>query len=444
MQVINRIPQPLPLDGPVAPAPLLERTPVNKPPVNVTVHQEEPVQHQQQSSQEPEEEQAPQEAGPAQQQPWDTANAIIKFRNDDTQFWWDRTGRMFAKLVQRAGYSATEQYRELIFYALFVAPELGKAPDARGGVRGWRSPGTPDSTPIDFSWEWGPGERGATVRYSFECIGPHAGTDRDPLNAYATDAWIHKLRDQGMVPGLDLEWYRHFTRAILPARDAPRLKTGAGADFIEETTPKAGVVVALDIEKAGPVMKMYIYPGLKALELGITNLELVQRAIRSLPADQYRALNCEPLLAFLAEGTARWGFETGILSIDCLAPARARVKVYVRAKHTSLAYMMDCLTLGGRLDTAGNEDALADLADFWQTFLADAPDRLPDDAPGRASPGFYYTLGAGKPISPKVYVSPAYFCESDTDVLARLRKFFSTRRTDRQMDNYEAALHDIL
>lgn len=48
-----------------------------------------------------------------------------------------------------------EQYRELIFYALFVAPERGKNPDANGTVRGWRSLGTPDSTPIDFSWEWG-------------------------------------------------------------------------------------------------------------------------------------------------------------------------------------------------------------------------------------------------------------------------------------------------
>jgi hypothetical protein len=100
--------------------------------------------------------------------------------------------------------------------------------------------------------------------------------------------------------------------------------------FIEETTPKAGVVVALVIEKSGPVMKMSIYPGLKALELGIRNLELVQRAIRGLPPAQYESLACEPLLHFLDEGTARWGFETGILSIDCLEPWRARVKVYAR------------------------------------------------------------------------------------------------------------------
>ncbi|KAK1999818.1 aromatic prenyltransferase [Colletotrichum falcatum] len=372
----------------------------------------------------------------ASSEPWDHVNSIFRFRDDDSQFWWDKTGRMFSKLLKYAGYSTSEQYRELNFYSLFVAPELGPSPDSDGNVRRWRSPGTPDSTPIDFSWEWGHDGR-AVIRYSFEPIGLHAGTDLDPLNRHATDDWIFRLQQQDMVPGLDLAWYNHFTNQILPR--GSRTKT---ADrFVEETTPKAGTVVALDIEKSGPVMKIYIYPGLKAEELGITNLELVERSIRNLPAEQFRSLNAEPLLEFLREGTDKYGFETGILAIDCLAPRDARIKVYVRAKHTTLGYMMDCITLGGRLDMSG--EAIGDLEDFWQAFLAGAPDVLPADAPGRASPGFYYTLGRGREISPKVYVSPSYFCKSDADVLARLRRFFSSRRTDSMMDNYEQALKDI-
>ena len=82
--------------------------------------------------------------------------------------------------------------------------------------------------------------------------------------------------------------------------------------------------------------------------------------------------------------------------------------------------------------------------EFWQLFLGDAPDQLPKDAPGRASPGFYYTLGCGKQVSPKIYISPSYFCKSDTEVLARLRKFFETRRKDGMMDSYEKAILDIL
>ncbi|GJC82674.1 4-O-dimethylallyl-L-tyrosine synthase [Colletotrichum liriopes] len=369
-------------------------------------------------------------------EPWDFLNSVLRFRDDDSQFWWDKTGRMFSKLLKYAGYSASEQYRELNFYSLFVAPELGPSPDCHGNVRRWRSPGTPDSTPIDFSWEWGHDNR-AVIRYSFEPIGLHAGTDLDPLNRHATNDWIFKLQQQKMVPGLDLEWYNHFTNQILP--HGHRTKTVDR--FIEETTPKAGTVVALDIEKSGPVMKIYIYPGLKAEELGITNLELVEQSIRSLPTEQFQSLNAESLFDFLREGTDKYHFETGILAIDCLAPKDARIKVYIRAKHTTFDYMMDCITLGGRLDMSG--EAIDDLKDFWQTFLADAPEILPADAPGRASPGFYYTLGCGKAISPKVYISPNYFSKNDVDVLARLRKFFSTRRTDSMMDNYEQALKDI-
>lgn len=386
-----------------------------------------------------------------QQQPWDTVNAVIKFRNSDHQFWWDTTGRLFAKLIEGAGYTAAEQYRELFFYALWVAPELGPSPDENGQVRRWRSTGTPDSTPIDFSWEWGLDGAGV-VRYSFEPIGEDAGTALDPLNQYATENWVSRLQQHGLVPSLDLEWYRHFTSEILLSPEIVREKTAKG--FIEETTPKAGTVVALDIEKGGPVMKIYIYPGLKAAELGISNLDVVAQSIRNLPTEQYQSLktNVEPLLDYLYEGTEKWGFETGILSIDLMDPKEARIKIYIRAPHTTVEYLMDALTLGGRHDltTAYSPEVIGDLKDLWQAFLGDAPAKLPSDVPGRASPGFYYTVRAGKPVSPKMYLSPFTFCKSDADVLSRLRGFFATRKQAnmpmmvRQMENYEQSMLDTL
>lgn len=385
------------------------------------------------------------------QTPWDTVNAVMSFRHPDHQFWWTTTGRLFAKLIERAGYTAAEQYRELFFYALWVAPELGPSPDDQGRVRRWRSTGTPDATPIDFSWEWGLDGTGV-VRYSFEPISEHAGTARDPLNQHATASWITRLQQQRLVPGLDLAWYRHFTSTVLPAPEGERAKTADG--FVEETTPKAGTVVALDLEKTGPVMKMYIYPGLKAAELGVSNLDVVAQAVRALPAAQYQSVqaHAEPLLAYLYEGTARWGFETGILSIDLVDPQRARIKIYVRAAHTSVAYLMDALTMGGRVDLQAScgEEALADLKDLWQAYLADAPDQLPAHVPGRASPGFYYTIAAGKPVSPKMYLSPFTFCKNDADVLNRLRTFFATRTHSNthlmgsQMNSYEQAMTDAL
>ncbi|KAL8396223.1 hypothetical protein RB595_003617 [Gaeumannomyces hyphopodioides] len=322
--------------------------------------------------------------------PWELVNNAIALRSSDAQFWWQRAGRIFARLLEAAHYAPDKQIAELTFFALFVAPELGPAPDpSTGEVARWKSPATPDCTPMDFSWEWS--ARG-TVRYAFEPIGPQAGTSADPLNRHATDLWIKKLQAYGLVPGLDTSWYDHFARQVLPQDDIVRTKTADG--FIEETTPLAGCFVARDLEPTGPVVKVYVYPGLKAAELGLTNLEMVSQAIRSLP--QYSSLNAEPLLEFLAEGTEKYGFETGIVGIDCKAPDEgARIKIYVRAPHTSTAYLMDCLTLGGRLPPGpGSEGAVQDLLAFWDAFLGEAPDVLPADLPGRASPGFYYTVGA--------------------------------------------------
>lgn len=135
--------------------------------------------------------------------PWEALSATFSFRSKDTQFWWDRTGRMFATLLEHAGYTIEEQYHELQFFALFVAPQLGPAPDEHMPWQGLR---TPDQTPIDFSWDWR-SEKEAILRYAFEPIvapGSHANNLRNP-----TKVWLQTLQSQHLVPDLDLEWCVH-------------------------------------------------------------------------------------------------------------------------------------------------------------------------------------------------------------------------------------------
>jgi DMATS type aromatic prenyltransferase len=132
--------------------------------------------------------------------PWETLSATLALRSKDAQFWWDRAGRMFGTLLDSAGYTTEEQYRELQFFALFVAPQLGPAPDES---MPWHLVRTPDQTPIDFSWDWR-SETHAILRYAFEPIvqkGPHVNTLRSP-----PEVWLQMLHSQGLIPGLDLEW----------------------------------------------------------------------------------------------------------------------------------------------------------------------------------------------------------------------------------------------
>ncbi|KAF2009111.1 aromatic prenyltransferase [Aaosphaeria arxii CBS 175.79] len=373
----------------------------------------------------------------------ETINSIISFRKTDHQFWWDKTGSQLADLLKYAGYNKAEQYNELLFFGLHVVPELGPAPDSNGNLR-WRSPQTPDGTPLDLSWEWGLDGKGV-IRTCFEPIGPLAGTKSDPFNRYATDNWIKHLDNQGLVDGLDLEWYHHFIGKLLP-NDLERVQMSEKLDF--ELAPVAGTFVTRDIDRSKPIIKLYVFLGLKAQELGISNFEVMSRAMKQLPSEQWNSLRPEPLLEYLQEAYGKWKMETGIFSFDLISPRESRIKIYTRAPNTTVEYLMDALTLGGRYDLSMySDEAIQDVKDFWRIFIGDAPDTLPTGGAERAGPGFYFTVKAGKPTTPKVYISPASFCKSDAEVLERLRQYFSTRRNAKEMlpqvDNYEKALEKI-
>jgi DMATS type aromatic prenyltransferase len=382
------------------------------------------------------------------QDPFDIINLIVGFRNRNHQFWWDRTGKQLAELLRYAGYTKSEQYTELLFFAMHVVPELGAAPDESGYLQ-WRTPHTPDGTPLELSWEWGLEGKG-TIRTGFEPIGSLAGTDIDPYNRHETDTWIKHLEDQGLVTGLDLEWYRHFTETVLPSKDTPpsnedRAKLAENDLF--EVAPVGGTFVMRDIARSGPMIKAYMYPGLKGKELGISKSDVVFGAIKALPAEQYRSLTFEPLQEYLEEAARKWNMEIHIFSFDLISPSRSRVKIYTRAPNTSMEYLMDALTIGGRNDlTMYSDQVIRDVQDFWNIFTEGAPDELPQDGSARG-PGFYFTTQAGKIPTPKVYISPGPFCKNDMEVLARLRRYFSTRRDAEtmlpQMRNYEKALEAI-
>ncbi|TVY45214.1 4-O-dimethylallyl-L-tyrosine synthase [Lachnellula occidentalis] len=367
--------------------------------------------------------------------PWETISSTLSFRSKDAQFWWDRTGRMFAKLIESAGYTTEEQYRELQFYALFVAPQLGPAPDES---MPWDILRTPDQTPIDFSWEWR-SETEGVLRYTFEPIvaaGQHLSGLRNP-----TQVWLQTLQSNSLFPGLDLEWYDHFVSMMVP----PGLgHKNFDASFYSRTTAEYGTAVAVDANKDGKTVKAYFWPSLSAAELGISSLECVKRAIRALPAEQLQGLQVESTFDFLDEATEKWGVKVNLFSIDCLSPRDARIKIYVSSPYTSQEFVVDALSLGGRVPVA-DDSALASVTALWDTFLGEAPDKLSDELLAKSTPGFYLTLGSGGVKSAKLYMSPQYWCTSDAEVLSKLRQYFaSQQQSDYMMNKYESAVRQVL
>lgn len=217
-----------------------------------------------------------------------------------------------------------------------------------------------------------------------------------------------------------------------------------GALFYAKTTAEYGTAVAVDANKDGKTVKAYFWPSLTANELGISNLECVKRAIRALPSEQLQGLQVEPTFDFLDEASERWGIKINLFSIDCLNPRDARIKIYVSSPWTSREFVMDALTLGGRVPVA-DDSALASLTALWDTFLGDAPDRLSDELLAKSTPGFYLTLGNGGVKSAKMYMSPQHWCTTDEAVLLKLRQYFaSQQQSDNLMNKYESAIRQVL
>lgn len=375
-------------------------------------------------------------------QPFEMASAKIRFRTPEHQFWWDKTGAQLGELLRSAGYSKAARYDELLLYGNHMVPELGPIPDKIENSR-WKSVQTPDGTPLNFSWEWGLEGKGI-IGTSFKPVGSTTGTKADPFNRFETDARIKHLDRQGLVNCLDLEWYNHFMASILPI-ELDRVRATAKPN--SELAPAAGTFVTKDTDRNGLLMKLNILPGLRAQELGISNLDVVVRAIRSLPSGQYSALRCEPLLDYLYEAAQRWNTEVSMVSFDLVAPQESRLEIHTRAPNATVECLMDALMLGGRYNASTySEEAIVDVKDFWRIFIGDAPSGLPSSVE-RAGSGFSFTVQAGQPAIPRVYILPGSLCKSDAEVLRRLRHYFATRRNAEQMlpqmDNYEMALKGI-
>lgn len=195
-----------------------------------------------------------------------------------------------------------------------------------------------------------------------------------------------------------------------------------GALFYARTTAEYGTAVAVDANKDGKTVKAYFWPSLTANEL----------------------LQVEPTFDFLDEASERWGIKINLFSIDCLNPRDARIKIYVSSPWTSREFVMDALTLGGRVPVA-DDSALASLTALWDTFLGDAPDRLSDELLAKSTPGFYLTLGNGGVKSAKMYMSPQHWCTTDEAALLKLRQYFaSQQQSDNLMNKYESAIRQVL
>lgn len=278
--------------------------------------------------------------------------------NPDHLWWWQRTAPLLAALLRSAGsYTVTQQENHMRTYRDVVIPTYGR-PTPQAGVTPLL---TIDNSPFEPSWNFQ--NDGTVIRYSFEPLQPND----DPENPFPGDK-VHKLIPllRAAATGADTRWFEQvWAQWFLSDKDEVA-KAKAKLPPHKSRVPQ--IFVAFDMKGDQRLLKVYLFPVLKHLATGISCDQLTWDAIRNLkPGGERFGKAIDKLSRFLSSYKEPMPVE--MIALDCVDPAKARIKVYARTRTNSKATIQDVCTLGGEQADEASMRGVEHLCAIWHLLL---------------------------------------------------------------------------
>lgn len=372
---------------------------------------------------------------------WELLDSILPNKNLDHIFWWNKTGIPYAILLHEAGHSMQSQFLGLLFYFHYVAPELGPAMNKKGTFMPWKSFMTDHFSPIELSWEWSLRSTRPTIRFSWEPIGPHAGTLADPLNQYAAESLARRY--QLLLPSCDLTLFDYFSARLLSYNNSA-----------DEHDHQSRSFVALDPgEEDHPMLKAYFLPTFKAAEMRLNTWNLIRTSILDLSNSNClsdHSFGLTALTRFLDSSPNGAKLKAEMLAIDCVEPVKSRLKLYMRTPKTSFLSVRDIMTLGGLLDDASLTICFRELYRLWKLVFSLGSDYMENQelqSKNHRTAGilYYFDIKQGKALpSVKIYLPVRHYGRDDLTIADGLKKYLDSHRRDGDAGRFLKALHGIV
>lgn len=285
----------------------------------------------------------------------------------DHIWWWQRTAPLLATLLRSAGsYTPAQQVDHMRAYRDAVIPTYGPpTPQAKT-----KPLLTMDGSPFEPSWNFQ--NDGTVVRYSFEPLLPND----DPENPFPGDKVATLLPLLRFVaPGTNTTWFEQVWAQWFVSDKEEVAKAKSQLPPHKARVPQ--IFLAFDMKGAQRLLKVYLFPVLKHLATGISTEQLTWNAIRGLkPGGERFDKAVGKLSQFLASYEERIPVE--MIAIDCIDPAKARIKVYGRTKTNSKATIRDVCTLGGAQTDESTMRGINHLHKIWHLLL-DEPNGLREE-----------------------------------------------------------------
>ncbi|KAJ5017935.1 Indole diterpene prenyltransferase ltmF [Colletotrichum sp. SAR 10_99] len=343
----------------------------------------------------------------------------------DQDFWAIRCAETLDGLMKAAGsYTPAQRAAHLQLVSELVIPSLGPHPTS-APIKPLL---TADGSPFEPSWNIT--DSGASsIRFSFEPLGRHGGTENDPFAQKMIPALLPALRSFG--DQVDTRWFEQFASALFLNEAETKLaleRLGPG-----HRAPTA--FLAFDLDGGKAVFKTYFFPVLKHIATGASTEIVTFDAIRSLSPGGERL---KPAADVTEEYFKNCPFPIPVemIALDCIDPAAgARVKVYARTSSNAFNVVRQVVTLGGQINDEATLKGLEEMRSMWH-LLHNEPEPYGDDFDKKPKVwdilhkgicyGFELKPGSKWP-EVKSYVPLWQYADNDAVIAANLAKAFKSR-----------------
>ncbi|OBR08726.1 Aromatic prenyltransferase [Colletotrichum higginsianum IMI 349063] len=353
------------------------------------------------------------------------AQESIYIHRPDQDFWTVRCAEILDGLMQAAGsYTPAQRAAHIRLLTEIIVPAMGPHPSA--------APTKPlltaDGSPFEPSWNI-TDSGSSSIRFSFEPMGRHGGSESDPFAQKIVPAILPALRM--VAHGADTRWFEQFMSALFLTES----ETKAALAKLPKGTRAPTSFLAFDLDGDKAVFKAYFFPILKHIATGESPENITFNAIRSLSpggADLARSANATE--AYFRN--APFSIPVEMIALDCIDPAAgARAKLYARTRSNAFNVVRDVMTLGGQIHDETTLEGLDILRSIWH-LLHNEPEPYGDDFDKQ--PKLLQTLHKGicygfelKPGAEwpevKAYVPLWQYAGSDAVISSNLAKAFRSR-----------------
>ncbi len=362
----------------------------------------------------------------------------------DQELWWNETSPHLRGLLKYSGtYTPAEQEDHLRFFRNFLVAQLGHAPSPTHRCSAFL---TIDGVPLRPSWNFS--EKGpTTVRVSFQPIGPEDGTAADPFGQNYLRRSVTPF-SQAANPPADMTWYKELMAAMYmtPEQEACLYaKTPQGAPLPPYH------FISYGFTGAKRKIQAYFHPFGLAQAVGKPSPDLIYAGVRAVTT---LGDGLAPAIDVVEQYTSTHPqlVSPACIGVDCVEPAKARLKVYGMSSLFSFNAMKHIMTLGGKMTDPETMRGVEMLQDIYPLLMNEKgpmdPEfskevRLKSSTHNKVIVSFEMRPGHVMP-EVKLYIPVWQFAESEGRIIENVTEIFRRLGWTDNAAMYGPALQEAL